>query len=128
LGDESETEGDQPPGAIFGRGKVRCRVDNYYIGSDGYNFVYFYRLLQTWGLLLTAREPDKSIHHTLVFYDYNSKPKLAIGYQGEQAKRTLHGSNVGALDVVFELGDLILELIQRDKLILCVKTLDRVIR
>lgn len=32
---------------------------------------------------------------------------------------TLHGSDVRALDEVLELGDLLLELIERDLLVLC---------
>ena len=31
----------------------------------------------------------------------------------------MHGSNVGTLDVVLELGDLLLEVIERNKFVLC---------
>lgn len=35
---------------------------------------------------------------------------------------TLHGSDIRALDVIIELGDLLLKLVQGDQLVLCKRT------
>ena len=39
--------------------------------------------------------------------------------KNRQIGRTLHGSNIRALDIVLELGNLLLEVIERNELILC---------
>ena len=42
-----------------------------------------------------------------------------VPHDRKRRTRTLHGSDIGALDVVLELGDLVLELIERHELVLC---------
>lgn len=53
---------------------------------------------------------------------YNSNGRTAIEHHGNNSVwlgLTLHGGNIGALHKVLKLGNFILELIQRDLLILC---------
>lgn len=51
---------------------------------------------------------------------YNSETarQMLIKMQGRCKRLTLHSSNIGALDIVLELGDLLLELVKRDLLVL----------